>query len=380
MKKSKLIGFLVILLVLVGAGLIYFFNSNKDDGDNVIDNNSSNSISTVSNDKITLIWDSDTKFEISVDEIKDLSYVVKEIKRTNDDEEIIDQYPIKGVTLKDLLLNFDKKIEDLDYIRLTAGDGYSLEVPNHIVHNKDLILAYEIDNMPLKENTKPIRVFIPEEEAMYWVRNLVEISMVALKSNISSQNNNTADKIIFFESLIKNFNAVEYDGNSDQKAIKTSDLFNDIELSESIYLLAVDGFEKNEEFKTFIEQYILTEGVNTPAYRGPDLPRGMHVRDLVWVFSNKTGIFSVNRGLEIFDAHKINDDSGINLLELTKRFNMKTSETYLLEASDGYSVQVTHEDLEKGIVYIRRNGEVYSLFEDLPKNTSVKNLLFITPN
>ena len=208
MKKSKLIGFLVILLVLVGAGLIYFFNSNKDDGDNVIDNNSSNSISTVSNDKITLIWDSDTKFEISVDEIKDLSYVVKEIKRTNDDEEIIDQYPIKGVTLKDLLLNFDKKIEDLDYIRLTAGDGYSLEVPNHIVHNKDIILAYEIDNMPLKENTKPIRVFIPEEEAMYWVRNLVEISMVALKSNISSQDNNTADKIIFFESLIKNFNAV----------------------------------------------------------------------------------------------------------------------------------------------------------------------------
>ena len=53
-----------------------------------------------------------------------------------------------------------------------------IEVPHEILAARDIIFAYEIDGKPLAEKAKPIRAVLPEERAMYWVRNLKTVEIL----------------------------------------------------------------------------------------------------------------------------------------------------------------------------------------------------------
>lgn len=326
---------------------------------------------TGEDDYITLKCDQDGDFTFFVADLMALEAVTEQIVRKDDEGQVTDEYPIKGVSLEVVLASIKKNIQDLDTIRLVAGDGYSVEVPNDILTRSTVILAYEIDGAPLQENTKPIRVFIPGEEAMYWVRNIVEISLTA---KAASDADHMLAQMVFFETLQADLETEDYDG--EQKAVPMADVFAGVQASDQVYLLAADGFEKNEEFATVMEAFLVVEGDNAPAFRSPDLPRGMHVRDLVWMSSGDTGFLFVERGLEFFAQAEVDGNTGISLSGLVEQFGL-SADVYVLEAADGYSVEITKEDLALGIVYIRDSGEISSVFDGLPRNTAVKGLLSI---
>ncbi|WP_353892859.1 molybdopterin-dependent oxidoreductase [Proteinivorax hydrogeniformans] len=328
-------------------------------------------------DVITILSSSQGKTEISVMELMELQETTEKIIRRDDDGEIEEEYTIKGALFEDVLKSIDQDIKSIETIRLTASDGYSLEVPNHILAKRDIILAYEIKGDPLHEESRPIRVFIPEEESMYWVSSLVEIKLE--NGEPTQEKNNELGKIKFFESVISEMEELPYDGSEDKKSVKGSKFLEKIDASGDVYMLATDGFDKNEEYETFKDAFIVTQGENTPAFRSPDLPRGMHVRDLVWLSVNNTGVFSVERGKEIFDEYEVGENNGINLQVLVEEYGLKKADKYLLEAADGFSAEVTYEDLASGIVYIRESKEVASEFDFLPRNTAVRDLLFIKP-
>ncbi|OWZ83833.1 molybdopterin-dependent oxidoreductase [Natranaerobius trueperi] len=334
-------------------------------------------------DVVTIVCDQDGEIEISVEELMELDSVTEEIVRRDDDGEIEDEYPIQGVLFKEMLDSIDWDHDTVDTIRLTAGDGYSVEVPNNILANNEVILAYEIDNEPLYDDTRPLRAFIPEEEAMYWVSNLVEIELSSISSRTDadadsdghdSEEASSLEEIVFLETKVSEMENFEYEGEEKGKAVATSDLLGDLEVSDEIYLLASDGFDKNEELDTFMDAYILTQGEDVPAFRSPDLPRGMHVRDLTWISAGSVGFFSIEQGLEKFDEKTVEEDTGVSFLELTQEFDLQKSEKYILEAEDGYSVEIEHDDLSSGIVYISDSEEVSSVFDGLPRNTAVNDL------
>lgn len=349
----KLKGVLVLVLAMVLAmGAITGCGGNNDDDQDLPGDE----------DIITIAGS-----EFTVAELKEMEAVTEEIVRTDDGE--TEQYPIKGVALDVVLESLDINAADLETIRLIAGDGYAVEVPNEILTQRTVILAYEIDGEPLREDTRPIRVFIPEEEAMYWVRNTVEISV----SEKDSQPGAALQKLVFFETLLANLDVVEYEEGG--QAVTTADLFAGAQAGENVSMLAADGFEKNEEHATFIEAYIVFEGDdNAPAFRGPDLPRGMHVKDLVSIASGDSGFLFVEKGMEYFTAAEVEGNAGISLADLAEQFGLE-ADVYILEAVDGYTVEISGEDLSLGIVYINDDGQVTSRFDGLPKNTAVKDLL-----
>lgn len=313
--------------------------------------------------------------EISVADLMALEAITEEIIKTDDAGEVEEQYPIKGVLLETVLEHLEIDADNLDTVRFTAGDGYSVEVPAAILANSKLILAYEIDGDPLFDDTRPIRMFIPGQESMYWVKKTVKITLNMDESQDPGDQGQLVDKILFFESM--ELEEIDYTDEEGARAVETSDVLKDVETSPQVYMLASDGFDKNEETDTFLENYIVVQGDNAPAFRGPNLPRGMHVKDLVYMATGDTGFLFVEKALEYFDDVQVQSDSGISLKELVDTLGLKEADTYSLEAADGYSVEVSSEDLEAGIVYIRESGEVASAFEELPKNTAVKNLLFI---
>lgn len=331
---------------------------------------------TGEDDFITIASPEAGEVKISVADLMKLDSVTEDIVRTRDDGSV-DQYPIKGVLLETVLAHLNISADNMDTVRFTAGDGYSVEVPSDIVARGKIILAYEIDGEPLYEENRPIRMYIPQEESMYWVKNTVKITIN--RKETGGGQGGPVSKIFFFETLQTRLDVVDYEAEAGAKAVKTSDLLKDVQASPSVYMLASDGFEKNEEWATFAGNCIVIQGDNAPAFRGPDLPKGMHVKNLVAVSAGDVGFVFVEKGLEFFASAQVGEDSGISLKDLADKLNLKAADAYVLEAEDGYTVEVSAADLEKGIVFIRsKDGILSSAFTDLPKSASVKYLLSIS--
>lgn len=336
---------------------------------------------TGEDDVVTIDSPEKGETEITVADLMKLKSVTKEIQRRGDDGEIEDEYSIKGVLLQDVLAHLELSADNLDTLRFTAGDGYSAEVPNNIVTSGEVILAYMIDDEYLYEDTRPIRMFIPGEEAMYWVKNTVKITLTRGDSATpgpGGEGGGALKKIVFFDTLQSLLSVEDYAPETGAKAVKTSELLADVQGSGLVHMLASDGFEKNEELDTFLENFIVVEGDNAPAFRGPDLPRGMHVKNLVSVSTGGTGFLFVKPGLEYFEAKEVDSDSGVGIKDLADKLGLEVADTYILESDDGYTAEVTYEDLAAGIVYFREGGELASAFHGLAKNTSVKHLLSIS--
>ncbi|MFO8060793.1 MAG: molybdopterin-dependent oxidoreductase [Bacillota bacterium] len=318
-------------------------------------------------DAITVVCERSGETEITIAELKQMRAITADIVRETDDG--TEEYEIRGALLDGVLDLVGEKIEDLDGIRFVAGDGYAVNVPGEIVAGRDIIFAYEIDGEPLREGTRPIRVFIPDEESMYWVKNVVEIELLYPEETVE------INQIVFLETRFSELETVEYEDGD--LAVRTGELVALIPPAESVSMTAADGFNKTEEYDTFIDAFMKVTGPDAPAFRSPDLPAGMHVRDLVWLSCGDTAFFSVTRGSEILDSASAGDHQGVSLAHLAEQLGLLEAESYILEAVDGYEVEVTREDLALGIVYLRDDGQVASAFEDLPKNTSVKGLLLL---
>jgi hypothetical protein len=360
--------FTAILLALTGCGP-------KDNGD------VHGGEYTGEDDFVVIECPEKGEVEISVAELMTLKAIEQEIQKLGDNGEVEDQYPIKGVLLEDVLAHLEISADNLDSLRFTAGDGYSVEVPKDILTSAKVILAYEIDGEPLFEGTRPIRMFIPGQEAMYWVKNTVKISLSRGASDTPGPGGDQAGplkKIVFFETLQSLVEVVDYAGEAGAKAVKNSQILADVQTSSLVRLLASDGFEKNEELDTFLANYIVVQGENAPAFRGPDLPRGMHVKNLVFLSTGDTGFLFVEKGKEYFETASVGEDNGIKLKDLVDKLGLEKADAYILESEDGYSVEVSFADLEKGIVFLRDDGILSSAFQDLPKNTKVKYLLSIS--
>src|SRR6056297_1073591 len=98
---------------------------------------------------------------ISVEKLKELPVVEKDVTSVDSSGDE-DDYTVKGALFSDLLESLDASKEDLKAMQLIAGDGYSIEIPEPILKNNQIILAYEINGEPLYDNVKPVRVIIPE--------------------------------------------------------------------------------------------------------------------------------------------------------------------------------------------------------------------------
>ena len=147
---------------------------------------------------------------------------------------------------------------------------------------------------------------------------------------------------------------------------------------ETVYLKARDGLDKNEKAEVFLQEgYIKVTGEAAPLYLSPNLPKGMHVKEMLWLAKAEVGLLSVEQGLQYFTVTEKAGEEGILLTDILAEVKMVESEQYLLTAADGYEVEINKADLAQGLVYVRDGGEVAVKFDGLPKNTSVKGLLAI---
>ncbi len=302
------------------------------------------------------ISDKDGEEEVSIKDIMALEAVNEEIITRDDKGNVEREYTVKGVLFDDLVRFLGKDYEDISSIKLNAKDGYMVEIPEPVIRKKRIILAYEMDNKPLFEKSKPIRVFIPGEEEMYWARGIVKIS---IKYYEDDPGDAQISKLVFLETKLSLLDKSDYQ-QSGQKAVKASDILDDAQFSETVFFSASDGLEKNEDLTTFIKGFLITEGEDAPSFKGPDIKLGMHVKNIVWFSSGDTGYFSFYQGAKIFDSEEFAGHKGILLRRIGERYHLRNAKIYLIKSLDGKSTELKAEDYEKAVIF-QRAGEGISI-------------------
>lgn len=306
--------------------------------------------------------------EISIDDVKNLEakFVKTDLVKSGGETS---QITAKGPTLKDVLKNKGINLDDFAALRLKARDGYSVEIPGNVIKKRDIILAYEFNGQPVSGSDGPVRIVVPGEFAMYWVKSISRIELKKDEAQVAAR------RILFLDSVGLVPEEYTFDKEGD-KALKLKDIFEkfSMEYESSPFLMkARDGLKKTEEMETAKKAYIKVTGENAPEFISPEISYGMYVKNLVWFGTEKEVIFGIRPNLAAYFKSE-----AVPLERLLQEVNMalKDDKNYLIKASDGYSVEVTGKDIRKGELLLDDKG-VRVRFKELQKQYNVKNLMEI---
>lgn len=320
----------------------------------------------------------ETDFEVAYDEIfsKEATEVlVKHVSSTGEEAE----NTVKGVLLETLLQEQGLSQKDFATLRMVAGDGYAIDVTSEILMDKDIILAYEFDGQPLDEKKQPLRVAIDDVRSMFFVSNLAEIVAVSVDAEEAKVE---VSEMILLETAVAGLDKEPFTYyESEDEAVFAADLIQAYvdETTQAVEFVASDGFEKSEDFNVVNDGFIKVTGDKAPLFTGKDLPIGMNVKYIMEMEVAETSFVSVMSALDVLEKRTVQGIEGVALEQLIGLSSIDGS-TFTMMADDDYSVEMTKEDLMKGIAYLDEDsGKVRLKFEEgMPKNYSVKNLLRIT--
>jgi hypothetical protein len=376
MMKNNKIKIMVVLMLIVSMCALA-----------ACGNNSKNTSKDVSNEKNTYegnlkITGLDEEFEVPFNEIYSMETVTEKMKNLTSSGEL-NEVEVTGVKLNDILAKKEISQKDFKNIRLIAGDGYSIDVTSDILTEKDIVLAFKFDGQPLEEKSQPIRAAINDVRSMYWVSNLMEINLQP-KSNESSDETSkeasTIKKIVFIEPASNTLQKEDYTYyETVDKAIKAEELLKAFAgtTSDDVHFVAADGFEKSEILDVLKQGYIKITGEYAPLFLSPDLPKGMHVKEILSVSCGDTSFVSAAHSINTYTKREAKKQEGIAIDEVINASNLK-GDFYIFKSTDGYSTEISKADLAYGILFEREPGIYQVKFsEELPKSTNVKDVISI---
>lgn len=310
---------------------------------------------------------------ISLEKIMELKPVTEEMESITSSGEI-KKKKVTGVPLDSVLELYGVSQKNYGGVRFVAGDSYSIVVPKEVLQKRGIVLAYEVDDKKLDKKALPLMSAIPDERSMYWVKNLVEIELLEEEQSLIK-------KIVFIETAVSSLEQEDYTYyESVDKAVKVTDLFKTFTEDtdkKGAFLKGVDGLEKDEDIDVLKSGYIKVTGKDIPLFLSPELPKGMHVKNILFFTYGDTTFFSLNQGLNAFEKKTVEDNEGISVKSILKEAGLNSGNKYLCTAEDGYEVEISADDIEKGLIYPRKKGGFTLMFEGMPKETKVKGILKI---
>jgi hypothetical protein len=274
---------------------------------------------------------------------------------------------ITGVPLKEVLRSKGLELYSFNSVRPVSGDGYSIEIPQDILLKREVLLAYKINGEPINEKSKPVRIVVPDERAMYWARNVVKIELLNKRETVE------IGKIVFLETAYKNLEQAKYMyQDSYDPAVKVKDILSAFggQNEGELYFVSGDGLKRTETFENALVSHIKIAGISSPLFLSPDLPGGMFIKEIVSFKNDDVCFFS----LESFQKMTESTDGPMNVSKIIKNTELGENENYLITTLDGSKTAVSANELDDSKITI--NDGIYSLiFSDGVK--TVNNILSI---
>ena len=131
-------------------------------------------ISAYSDQQILLVGltDKDKEEAVTVRQLKEMECSTKKTKSTSDK---IGTVKATGPWLSTVLEAYGHKQTDFSKIKIYGKDGYDISLNKDFLQENQVMLAFGIDGEPLDEESKPVRIIIPESDSAYWIRMVNKI-------------------------------------------------------------------------------------------------------------------------------------------------------------------------------------------------------------
>ena len=268
-----------------------------------------------------------------------------------------------GVLLETVLQDLGASQKDYASVRVTALDGYVVEIPREILQARDIVIAWEYNGEAMN-----LRTVVVDERAMYWVKNIASFEFKSDGDTIALP----VDRIFILETMIADLPDVEYKyHDSADRAVPIAVLIDEYVPArpDFVAMRALDGLEKNERYETFAAQFIKYTGENAPLYIGPNLAVGMRLREVLCMQVGGDVIVSVETAMR---QAGLSAGEGLPLAVLFEIAGMKSTDSCALDTADGQEWLFTVKGKD-GIVIIE-DGVIVVYID----NTKVENLLSIT--
>jgi hypothetical protein len=251
----------------------------------------------------------------------------------------IAQVAVTGFSLGALLEENGIALSEIASLNLIASDGYIMSVPAEYYTDEDvfILLSYEGEALEYP------RSCLPDQRAMYWVKDLIKIELVAGTplgaESIVSQIDIFREGVTALEAQILN------NRGFDVPAYSLKDYFEKYigALPASpLKMIAMDGFEKTETADVFFENFVTYtaetgEEGDLPLYFSETISDGMRVKQLDFVISGNNAIYF---GQEI------------SVTDLFEAVGMGSADSYSFIASDGFETVVPFDAIEYGEVFV----------------------------
>lgn len=332
-----------------------------------------NEVAAYAGDTILIRGLGEEDFELTVDQLMALETVTQSAAASMANGKQV-KVKVTGPLLETLLQEYGKTQQDFTLVRFSAADSYSIAVPADILKNQAIILGLTNQGRALTEDERPVRVVIPGERAMYWVRRLVCIDFE------TGANAALCRKIIFLETAAQNLPQEDYKYyESLDKVIKTRDLIetyadlNDTSV-KNVFMHAGDGLSKNERVKDFLGGFLKITGQDIPRFLSPALPQGMHTRDLLQISYGETAFFSLEQALKVLRTAENVPPGSIAYTDLVKQVGTVKAAICRLTAADGATLELENSQMAAASFYLDEEGSV-NFAAGSPEGLTLQSLL-----
>ncbi|HHX14363.1 MAG TPA: molybdopterin-dependent oxidoreductase [Clostridiales bacterium] len=338
--KKKLTGFVCILfiaaLVLSGCGA-------QVDSD---------AIAGYEAAEITISGLTEEDFKLSIGELAKLETVSRPAtaRRSNGEKVSINA---TGPLLDTFLAQYDMTQNDFASIRFAASDGYAITVDANLLANREIILALSDGGKALSMEDQPLRIVIPGERAMYWVRHLTSISFERETRAAA------CTKIMLLESAIPGLQAENYNYYGVTDRVVTLIGLLDMTLGESpaddeqLGFYAADGLNQTKTWVDIKQSLLKFTGADAPRLVGENLPEGMQFYDLVWLNCGEWRVLCLEKAVSLWG-----EAGRLGLYKLLNHLGGVSADKYVFSTIEGVAVTYSVDDLEQADLFIDEQGRV----------------------
>ncbi len=252
----------------------------------------------------------------------------------------------KGVYLETLLAEHGTSQKDYGSLIITATDGYAIEIPADVLAKRDILIAYEVNGEDVD-----LRSVVPEERAMYWVKFIETIELLNPKEVVETK------EVLFQESLIVE-NELTIEDYKFEDSVDEAVTIEDIlaatgRTDEFVTFMGLDGWNKTEKWDLATNQYMKITGDDAPMFVGPDLPKGMLMKENLYMKLSDVCILSG----QMLEMKIGTDGSEMTISTILEVAGLIEGENYELTLQEGSTVidRVTAETMAFTIT----EGEIY---------------------
>lgn len=283
----------------------------------------------------------------------------------------INEVTVSGFSLRDILAENGVFLDEVGSLNLLASDGYSVIVPSEYYVGFDVYILLGFEG----ESLEYPRSCIPDQRAMYWVKNLSKIELIG-KTGTEKTKEQIVNRIDVFREGLKELEVIMLNYKDSQLpaySLKAYCEKNNISIThDTVTMIARDGFKKEELADFYLENFVALESnQNTddmPLYFSETMNGGMRVKQLDYVIWG-------NRAVYFGDEISVSD--------LFVAAGMGKAESYVFTADDGFELIVPYDAIEFGKIYtdeekgfIRAEFDGYD-FKDAKGGGKVKYLVSI---